>query len=133
MLLNLIVFKFVPGILKFLDAWWMAFFVFFIFNCNFIFIKKKKKKKKKKKTGYLWRTLMRVLWNWEYLKLVVLLRSWSAIVWELFLKKSKNQAKLDKTRKLQCLFSYFLSASAKNSLLKGRLCFHAILGFSIIS
>ena len=28
MLLNLIVFKFVPGILKCLDAWWMSFFVF---------------------------------------------------------------------------------------------------------
>ena len=38
MLLNLIVFKFVPGILKCLDASWMSFFVFFIFNCKFIYI-----------------------------------------------------------------------------------------------
>ena len=39
MLLNLIVFKFVPGILKCLDACWMSFFII-IFNCKLIFIKK---------------------------------------------------------------------------------------------
>ena len=46
MLLNLIVFKFAPGILKFLDAWWMSFFVFFYFQL-WIYIHQKKKQKKK--------------------------------------------------------------------------------------
>ena len=37
MLLNLIVFKFVQGIFKCLDLWWMSFFKK-IFSCKFIFI-----------------------------------------------------------------------------------------------
>ena len=45
MLLNLIVFKSVPGILKCLDAWWMSFFVFCLFSTvnlySYIYIYKK--------------------------------------------------------------------------------------------
>ena len=64
MLLNLIVFKFVPGILKYLDAWWMSFFCFlFIFNCKFIFIKKKKINE-----GY-WRSLFLINLKSAYSKL----------------------------------------------------------------
>ena len=55
MLLNLIVFKFVPGILKSLDVWWMSFFVFFIFSCKFIFIKKKKNRKIANLLSFPWK------------------------------------------------------------------------------
>ena len=53
---------------------------------------------------------------------------------EIFWEKLRNQSNLDKAEKLWYLFAYFLSPSAKNLFLQGRLgtmlCPQAVLGFS---
>ena len=41
-----------------------------------------------------------VFWNWEYSKLVLLMRFWSTIVCKFFFEKLKNQTKVDRARQL---------------------------------
>ena len=57
-------------------------------------------------------------WKFEKFKNITL----TILVCKTFLKRLKNQSKLDKTRKLWCLYlCYFFRASPKNSFLRGRL------------